>query len=270
MKRYAPKLDLFKAFVAVVLVCIWIWLLSVYGMEIEGGSSQKKATLERTRTQEAISAPGEEPQLDLPAFPHTPLALRFDNASNMLVADSGQAHFELNVAGDGWIPLVPQEIRDAVGEGYSLGVDESGIWHISNADGAQYTFDLNRLEWMPVSVQGADGDVETEGAQDSQPPSASGIYACEGANPVRIAGVGAKVVVVNALIPLRSSPEALGENIIRPLPMGTPLEVTSFPVCTPYLGGANQWWGVRTADGQSGWAAEASALSPIYYLQELD
>jgi hypothetical protein len=78
-----------------------------------------------------------------------------------------------------------------------------------------------------------------------------------------------KVRVVNALIPLRASPGVVENNILAALPIGTELEVIGLPVCTEYLSGANQWWGVRMQDGRTGYAAEGSAINPVYYLEEI-
>ena len=92
---------------------------------------------------------------------------------------------------------------------------------------------------------------------------------CPKATTPRISGIGAKVEVVNELIPLRSSPKVAVTNILQALPIGTELEITALPVCANYLSGANLWWGVQTTDGKNGWAAEGSAISPTYYLEEL-
>mgnify|MGYP001128390133 CR=1 FL=1 len=75
---------------------------------------------------------------------------------------------------------------------------------------------------------------------------------------------------MNALIPLRSSPQAGANNILSDLPIDTVLEVVALPVCTEYLEGANLWWQVRLPNGLSGWAAEGSAISPTYYLEMIE
>jgi len=93
--------------------------------------------------------------------------------------------------------------------------------------------------------------------------------ACTRALPMRISGTRVKVRVVNALIPLRAGPEVKDGNILAALPIGTELEVIGLPVCTDYLTGANQWWGVRMQDGRTGYAAEGSAINPVYYLEEI-
>jgi len=81
--------------------------------------------------------------------------------------------------------------------------------------------------------------------------------------------VGVRAEVINALIPLRGSPEVGENNILKGLSKGTVVEIISLPICTPYLSGANNWWGVRTLDGKEGYAAEGSAINPIYYLEEI-
>ncbi len=98
----------------------------------------------------------------------------------------------------------------------------------------------------------------------------SGIPDCPLAAPARISGIGARVRVTNALIPLRTSPSVPSSSFLGPLPIGTELEVVSLPICEPYLEGANLWWQVRTLSGKIGWAAEASAIKPVlYYLEEI-
>lgn len=93
---------------------------------------------------------------------------------------------------------------------------------------------------------------------------------CEGAVPRKIDSIGATVRVVNALIPLRSEPNAETDNIVVPLPEGTLVKVVGKPVCTTYLDGANLWWYVRTEHGAEGYAAEGSAIDDIYYLEEIE
>jgi hypothetical protein len=98
----------------------------------------------------------------------------------------------------------------------------------------------------------------------------SEIQTCEGANPSRISGIGAIARVINSMIPLRYFPNAFEQNIITGLPIGSRLEIISDPVCIPYLGGANLWWGVKTSFGINGYVAEGSAISAVYYLEEMN
>lgn len=122
---------------------------------------------------------------------------------------------------------------------------------------------------MPATQADTATQAPTTTTEAASQESPSAIVECDGALPVRLSGVGVRAVVVNALIPLRASPEVSSNNILRGLPIGSVVEITSLPVCTPYLTGANNWWGVRTEDGSEGYTAEGSAINPVYYLQEL-
>lgn len=48
---------------------------------------------------------------------------------------------------------------------------------------------------------------------------------------------------------------------------GARLTITGEPVCEPYQKGAYLWWPVSTQDGQSGWSAEGSSSSRLYFLE---
>jgi hypothetical protein len=106
---------------------------------------------------------------------------------------------------------------------------------------------------------------------NSSIPITSKIPDCPQAAPARISGVGARVKVVNALIPMRTRPAVPSSAFIMPLHVGSLLEIISLPVCESYLDGANLWWQVRALNGKTGWAAEASAIRPVlYYLAEIN
>ena len=119
------------------------------------------------------------------------------------------------------------------------------------------------LEWTELTGEQED-ELDTPHTEDG-----GEIIICEGANPTRLNALGSQVKVVNATIPLRSSPDANSVNIIQPLSEGMILKIIKSPVCTPLLSGANLWWGVRTEGGLEGWTAEASAITDVYYLQEV-
>ena len=126
-------------------------------------------------------------------------------------------------------------------------------------------------------VDGASGASESSTIDESQTQvgdengqeatALSGL--CPKALPARLAGSEIKASVVNADIPLRSSPEVAG-NIIYIMPIGTQITtVSEMPVCTEYLSGANNWWKIQTSDGSIGFAAEGSAINATYYLEEV-
>lgn len=115
-------------------------------------------------------------------------------------------------------------------------------------------------------AENADAAVSQSTVQSVDAASLSA--ACEKAMPVRLSGTGINAKVVNATLTLRNSPQ-VGDNVAGFLPAGAEVEVLSLPVCTEYLEGANNWWEVRTSGGVQGFAAEGSAVNPVYYLEEI-
>jgi hypothetical protein len=206
------------------------------------------------------------PQNDLhtiPLLPENTKDLILNSEQNLLLNLEGESIFKLDPMKDAWIPVVPEMLSINLPNDYQIEKDESNNWHITNPNGmALYSFDSIILEWIPITPQNIPGE-KSSGIEDK-------IQTCEGANSPRISGVGKKVIVMNSLIPLRYSPSAFEANILQGLPVGTILEITSLPVCSPYLSGANYWWGVKTATGLTGFVAEGSAISSTYYLRELD
>ncbi len=154
-----------------------------------------------------------------------------------------------------------EDVDQAVEETGTSDADDSGAADQGTAE-AEAGADTTESESAGASseAEGAAASAETESDTFSED--------CPNALPARISGVGAQAQITNALIPLRSSPE-VAPNILGALPIGSTVEITSLPVCTEYLDGANLWWGVRTLDGLTGFAAEGSAISPTYYLEEL-
>lgn len=130
-----------------------------------------------------------------------------------------------------------------------------------------------------ATAEPAASNTGTEGA--AQAPTADGTQAgaqnataeqlsaaCEKALPVRLSGIDVQARVTNATLTLRSGPE-VANNVLGFMPVGSEVEVSALPVCTPYLTGANNWWQVKTAAGAVGFAAEGSAVNPVYYLEEI-
>lgn len=112
----------------------------------------------------------------------------------------------------------------------------------------------------------AEGESTGEADQGANATSLSA--ACEKALPVRLSSTGINAKVVNATLTLRSSPQ-VGNNILGFLPAGSQVDILTLPVCTEYLEGANNWWEVRTSGGVQGFAAEGSAVNPVYYLEAI-
>jgi hypothetical protein len=98
------------------------------------------------------------------------------------------------------------------------------------------------------------------------PEPQAGAADCPLAQPSRLA-VGNQAVV-RARLNLRSE-AGMDKTIIRVSPPGTQVEVISGPMCIPYQGGAYLWWNLETADGVTGWSAEASLTDRFYFLEPL-
>lgn len=261
MKNKDRNLDLFKLFVTIVLLLILIFLLvQKPGVDISNGKK------DGTDIEKAEEIDVEE-KINIDQFPLFPLSdgsLELDEKGSGLLDTNGIMRFKLSGDEQTWEPVIPGEILNKLPDDYALTTDESNVWYIVEGNGdALYSFNLEVLEWNKEPEKIAEAQDASDSGDDRE------ITACEGANPARLTSVGSQVRVVNALIPLRSSPDAESANYMLSLPEGTTLEIVNLPVCTHFLGGANLWWGVRTDSGLEGWAAEASAISDVYYLQEI-
>lgn len=95
-----------------------------------------------------------------------------------------------------------------------------------------------------------------------QPQAAAGD--CPLAQPSRLA-VGQQALV---LINLNVRQDAgMDKQIIRVGLPNSKVDIIGGPVCTPYQNGAYLWWNVKSADGVTGWSAEASLSKNFYFLQ---
>jgi len=257
MRNQFLKYDLFKLIVLLVLIILLITLLISPVNAPAVSNEQNDAVVEAVDG----ATGGDSAAPSLPESPTTNIDLSFDGKTGRLVDDAGTARYRLDESGEIWVPVISDSLIADLPDDYSLLPDDSGDWIITGSGGSVlYRFDSGDLVWMKAEGEAADSE-DTEAKAEPAP--------CDGANPVRISDIGAKVRVVNALIPLRLSPDATSSNYVLSLPEGSVLEIISGPVCTPYLDGANQWWGVRTEEGVEGFAAEGSAVSDIYYLEEI-
>jgi len=269
MNAKARKLDIFKLIIALLLLLMLIILITRWQWikpETQGAQGDISAEENAEVDVEVDAEVDNKDSPEVPSIPASDLTLSLDQDSSTLIDSNGQARFLLDSENFLWMPVVSDEFKSSLLPEFSVVNDESNVWFIRDAAGSVlYTFDIASLEWIEITEDIVPVEKPTEAA-----PVNVQIVACEGANPTQISGEGAWVEVVNALIPLRSSPSALAPNILRPLPIGTPLEIISLPTCTSYLDGANLWWGVETEGGETGYAAESSAVSPSYYLQEIN
>lgn len=264
MKQGFQKLDVFKLLVLLILI-VWFVLFVTERKPTQPGYESSRTASDQLAdpAKEEINTQAE--YLEIPDWPEGYAGLILNQEKKNLVDGIGKAVFILDEKNSRWIPVIQGEIEKILPADYQIGSDEFGTWFIYTSSGeALYYLDRDALEWMPIP----DEDELAEAPEDEGLSNDKEIE-CAGANPARISGAATRVEVINALIPLRSSPSALASNILKPLPIGTRLEVLSLPVCVPYLEGANLWWEVRTEDGEIGFAAEGSAINPTYYLSEI-
>ena len=255
------NLDLFKLLVTILLIFILIILLIQKPAAVISNGMNNAADSEAT---EGIAVEEKSNSAQFPEYPLIDSYLVLDEKGLGLLDINGELRFKLSEDKQKWEPVIPGEILEKLPNGYALTSDESNAWYIIDGNGnALYSFNLEVLAWnmAPEKI--------TEAQDASGPFDDKEIIVCEGANTSRLTSVGSQVKVVNAFIPLRSSPDTESDNYMIFMPKGTTLEITKLPVCTPFLSGANLWWGVRTESGLEGWAAEASAISDVYYLQEI-
>lgn len=264
MHTKARNLDKFKIFVLFFLILALILLILRWNPENSRTISQSQPDTMGDDDGKGIEEE-QAVQFSYPPTPESDVALILDKEKLSLKDKDGQVRYGLDKNLSVWVPAIPDILIAGLPKDYFVVEDESKVWYIRYGSGkALYSLDNATLEWIEVQDEGPQPEKSAEAAT-----SLAWVMDCPGANPARISGVGAKVIVVNALIPLRSSPSALGLNIIQPLPAGTQLEVISLPTCVPFLNGANIWWGVRTEHGETGFAAESSAIGSVYYLEEV-
>ncbi len=258
MKNALIKVDQYKLVVLIVLLIALIILVCEEPATLMSSEMAGDADIQQLAEN---NCEGESSTVQIPPLPKSDDSLKLNEANMGLLDTGGIMRYLLSEDKKTWVPLIPEDILDVLPDDFELTSDESNVWHIFDGGGSVlYSFNSDVLEW----------NMAPEKIMEAQDDSRSGdIPACEGAKPARLTSVGTHIKVVNALIPLRSSPDAESANYMLSLPKGTHLEVVNFPVCTRFLGGANLWWGVRTENGIEGWAAEASAISDVYYLQEI-
>lgn len=259
MERKFLKYDWFKLIVFSLLALLLILGKKTSADEIQPNQISETNSLENSS---GIEIP--ETQVrnkSLPDFPKTDVELTLDQEKSTLNDQNGITMFALNENGEGWVPVLPEKILDELGQSPNIFLDESNNW-AAGETGNQYALDLKTLTWKRLSTE---SEIGTSPNDDEISK-----FQCQRANPSRINKETHTVRVVSTLIPLRASPDAVSNNILRELPPGTELIILSDPVCTPYLSGANLWWQVETNDGNIGWAAEGSAISPRYYLEQIE
>jgi hypothetical protein len=250
---FTPR-DRIKLLVLLILVII----LAVLVLSRKQMPIVQVGVIENNRSPAETIVDGAQAQ-ELPELPAAGGRLVLNAERNALADLLGEVIYTLSENVEKWVPVIKPTFEKELPDGYLLTEDENGTWAILASSGeVLFIFNQQNFGW---DMQDQPPVENTESEVMSEP-----LLSCPLANPVRISGMGQKVRVINAVIPLRASPAVNSRNILMPLVQGTNLEVVGGPVCTPYLDGANVWWIVRAPDGLKGYAAEGSAASATYYL----
>jgi hypothetical protein len=86
---------------------------------------------------------------------------------------------------------------------------------------------------------------------------------CSKALPTRLS-VGKQARVVYNLYMRKGA--GMDQAILLTNLPGATLDIVGGPVCIPYGEGVYRWWNVNTTSGSTGWSAEASLTSKIYFM----
>ncbi len=251
---------MFKMVVSLILFILLVYFVVGFFLDnIRVFSTENELSTTDPLTSETENVQMPEP-LSVPDFPKGKREWVLNEDRNGLLDENGILVFTLSDNGKQWEPIVDDSLKLSLPEGFSTLQDESGIWYIAAADkSVLYIFNEEDAIWKMQEKPGPAGLPSALTEEKG--------FSCPFANPVRIGGVGEQVRVVNALIPLRVTPDAVSQNFIVEIDQGTILEVMGGPVCQPFLSGANVWWKVRLQNGIEGYAAESSAISGTYYLE---
>ena len=255
-KGFIPY-DWFKLIVAILLVVaiFFVWRSTTCCGEpppVEKPVTEEVAETEPEPTEEAETESEDtdtaaDADVELPPLPEASDGLEYDAAKGGLVDADGNLVYTLNEDGQGWTPLIPDEMASMQLEGQWTLLDENG--------NPAYTWDAESRAWVAVPQEESAEEVATN------------IVDCPGAAEPRL--VGGQQAEALRDVNFRSSP-GVSENWIGSLFAGDQVTVMGDTACTPYGSGAYLWWQVERADGSTGWVAEAKVNSPTYFLAPVE
>ena len=193
------------------------------------------------------------PILPLPLFPKVDVDLHYNAEDGRLYTPDERPVYSLDSSGLEWIPVIPDELLLSLGSIF-MQRSAQGEWFLSGTNGpVYYQWDPGSLVWVEIA----------EFPVFSPTPTS---FDCPLALPSRLA-VGMKVRVLSELN-LRASPGFDG-GLVRILSAGVELEVIGGPLCKAYQDTAIVWWEVSRADDLTGWAAEGSYNTNLYFLEPI-
>jgi hypothetical protein len=245
------RYDLFKLLVALVLIIVL--LLSFLSRPTDSPGQEKSdqvtappvATEPQQDQDESSPQPSDAPDVPLP---DTSIALTPDDTGKYLLTPDGRRVYELDEENQRWLPVIPEEIREKLQDGYQLVESDPTSWSIESKDGRTvYAWDQTTLTWTPL-------EPEDTASDDDCPVLLS---------PRLQVGEAARV---KFNLNMRSSP-GIKDNWMLTNISGTELKVIGGPACVVQEGGAYWWWEVENPSGLRGWSAEANQQGLYYFLE---
>jgi len=203
-------------------------------------------------------------------LPEIPQGLEYQVESGLVINRIEIPVYQLSADGKSWQPIIPADVLSTLPDGYTLGLDISGVWEVKDAEeNLLLTWDALLLKWIPV--EGADGYTEPVGStttgttgDTSGVPTADGN--CLSIVPPRLE-VG-KLARTLANLNMRSEP-LIADNILVTTLAGETLKILGGPFCVHLGDSAYRWWQVENTAGESGWSAENFLYGDRYFLEPI-
>jgi len=154
------RVDIFKLGGLIVMLVILVglvWLLqqelTTPTFESESQAATQAAAQEIVQGQAATQAAEQrspEPAGALPAVPDSIVVLQVNAEKGIIFSPEGEELYVLSTDRTIWIPVVPQELADQLGDRIPQ-IDPLGNWVIVSTDGRErYTWDSETGTWLPV------------------------------------------------------------------------------------------------------------------------
>ncbi|MBT3391800.1 MAG: hypothetical protein HN413_15485 [Chloroflexi bacterium] len=274
-KRGFIPYDGFKLFVAIVLLLMVIALgLTLPKGEVAAPAAPPAETAEVAAAEtEVVPVPTEDPEptaepveteapaedvqptpeVELPPLPEPSEGLAYDSESGFILDADGNQLYQLNEAGSGWVPVIPDGMADM-----QLSSEGEYDWVLfDDSYAAQYYWDAETHGWVAVPQEEAV-------AEEAAPTEEAVVIAeCSQASPPRLAPGGQAEVLTN--VNFRSSP-GIGNNWVATLLPGEKLNVVGETFCD----GTYLWWQLERENSDIGWTAEAPAAGTNYFLAPVE
>lgn len=193
------------------------------------------------------------PEVELPPLPEPSAGLAYDSESGFVLDADGNQLYQLNEAGNGWVPVIPGDMTDL-----QLSSEGEYDWVLfDDSYAAKYYWDVESHAWLAVPQ-------EEVAAEEPAPTEEAVVIAeCSQASPPRLVPGGQAEVLTN--VNFRSSP-GIGNNWVATMLPGEQVNVLGDTFCD----GTYLWWQLERENGATGWTAEAPASGTNYFLAPVE